>query len=220
MPKLGLFDTFDNLDAISAEGIASWIKNPPQLIQLENYLANIILYPRTLPLTQLDMQIDLAILREALRINGPKPGTETNPLLGDNPFINTTLRKILIPVRFFEYIPDLTQLSWAFIDAFLLNRKKADWFQDLWTIVLTSDSDEIVGSAVLPQFTNNQGEMELIVQNKTFKIPQGGLTVIPCPKNRCQIIYKLKNGHCLGKNEAALEVSGGKLGLIIDGRSL
>ncbi len=220
MPILGLFDSFDNLDAISVENIAAWLKNPPQFIQVENYLANKILYPQTLSVTQSDMEIDLAILREALKLNGPQAGNETNSLLGDNPFINITLRKILIPVKFLDFIPDLTKLVWVFIDAFLLNRKKVDWFGDLWTIVLTDDTDEVVGSVVLPQFESNKGEMLLSVLNKSFKILQGSLTSIPCPKNRCQIAYQLKNGHCLGKNEAALEVYGGRLGLIIDGRGL
>ena len=221
MPRLtGLFDSFDNLDQISVEAIASWLKPIPQLNQLEDYLANKILYPQALPLTEPDMQIDLSILREALKMNGPKPGFQkNNTLLGDNPFLNTTLRKILIPVKFLNFVPDLMSLALVFIDALLLNREKKDYFQDLWTIVLTDNIDEIVGSILLPQFDGSDGVMNLELQSKNYEIRQGNLMLVPCPKDRCEIAYKLQKGKLLGKKENAFEVYGGKLGLVIDGRS-
>lgn len=221
MPKLsGLFDSFDNLDQIPIENISSWLKVVPNLIQLENYLANKILYPQTLPLTETDMKIDLAILREALRINGPKLNLgKNNPLLGDNPFLNITLRKILIPQRFLTFVPGLISITWAFVDGLLLNRRKEDFFWDLWTVVLTDDTDEIVGSILLPQFIGESGVMELSLSSKTYKIRPGSLTVIPCPKDRCEIAYKFNQGKILGKEENAVEIYGGKLGLMIDGRN-
>ena len=220
MAKLsGLFDSFDNLDQIDIEVVASWIKPTPQLIQLENYLANRILYPQTLPLTEYELKLDLAILRELLRINGPKSsGNGENSLLGDNPFLNITLRKILIPAKFLHFIPNLTTLTWAFIDGLLIDRKKEDWFEDLWTVVLEGDIDEIVGSVILPQFKSNSAELNLSVLGKNYKIRSGSLTIITCPKDRCEISYKFNNGKILGKSESALEVYGGKLGLMIDGR--
>lgn len=217
----GLFESFDNLDQISGEAIAVWLKNPPQFSVLEDYLANRILYPRALPTTAYQMQIDLAILREAIKANGPNiDKKKTNPLLGDNPFLNITLRKVLIPARFLNFVPDLTSLAWAFIDALLLERRKEDWFEDLWTLVLTDDTDETIGSVILPQFAGSAGVMELNLQGKKYKILPGSLTVLSCPKDRCEITYKIQNGHILGKTDMALEVSGGKLGLIIDGRVL
>lgn len=214
MPKLsGLFDSFDNLDQISPEAIATWIKPTPNLIQLENYLANKILYPQALPVTESDMKIDLGILREALKIN-------RSLSVGDNPFLNITLRKVLIPVRFVNFVPNLSSLTWAFIDAFLLDRKKADFFEDLWTIVLTDDTDEIVGTILLPQFEGSEGGGEVDLLGKNYHIRPGGLMVIPCPKDRCEIAYKFSKGKILGKQESAVEVYGGKLGLVIDGRSI
>ena len=220
MAKLtGLFDSFDNLDQIDVNAISAWLKNPPQIFQLENYLANKILYPQTIPLTEYDMKIDLAILREALRLNGPKStAISANALLGDNPFLNITLRKILIPERFLRFVPDLVSLTWAFVDALLYDRRKMDWFEDLWTIVLVNDIDEIIGSVILPQFNSKDGEMEISVSDENYKIRPGSLTVVPCSKDRCEISYKLSNGKILGKSESALEIFGGKLGLMIDGR--
>lgn len=219
----GLFDSFDNLDQIQPEAIAFWLKNAPQLIAIENYLANRILYPQTIALSQTDMQIDLAILREALKLSKSSSASslkniKENPLAGDNPFLNVNLRKILIPVKFLKFIPDLKNLVWAFIDALLLNREKKDYFQDLWTIVLTDQIDEIVGSVLLAQFADSNGSIDLGLLGKNYKIQSGGLMFIPCPKDRCEIAYKLRKGFCLGKTENALEVYGGKLGIVIDGR--
>lgn len=221
MPKLaGLFNSFDNLDQISLENTASWLKPVPQFNQLENYLADRILYPQTLPQTEADMQMDLSILREVLKINGPKiNASNTNALLGDNPFLNITLRKLLIPSELLNFVPSLAELTHVFIDALLLGRKKKDWFEDLWTIVLTGDIDEVIGSVILPNF-DNRGQMSFSVLKKNYEIRKGNVMIIPCSQDRCEIAYKLQNGNILGKTESAIEVYGGKLGLMIDGRSV
>lgn len=220
MPTAGLFDSFDNLDQISPEAIALWLKPVPAVDRLANYLANKILYPGSLPLTEYDMQIDLAILREALKLNGPQStDKKTNTLLGDNPFLNITLRKILIPKRFLDFVPDLETLTLSFIDGLLLGRARQDFFEDVWMIVLTDEVDEIVGSVLLPQFNGSSDKINLKLKSEKYEIKQGNLRVIPCSKERCEIEYSLRNGKFLGKQESAVEVYGGKLGLIIDGRS-
>ena len=217
---IGLFDSFDGLDQISVEAVSSWLKPAPRLTQLKNYLANKILYPQSLPLTKQDMQIDLAILREALKINVPKGSQKLNALLGDNPFLNITLRKILIPSKFLDFVPNLATLTTVFIDALLLSRTRKDWFQDIWTIVLTNTSDEIVGSVILPQFEDKDALMRCQLLEKNYEIRPGDLTALPCFKDRCEIGYKLHKGKILGKEENAIEIYGGKLGLVIDGRSI
>ncbi len=228
MPKLsGLFGSFDNLDLISIEAVASRLKPTPNLIQLENYLANKILYPQTLPLNENEMKIDLSILREALKINSPKSvDKKTDSLLGYNPFLNITLRNILIPKKFLGFIPNLVSLTWAFVDGLLLDRQKGDFFQDVWTVILTDDIDEVVGSVLLPQFEDKNDRMDLNILNeqtssssKNYQIRPGSLTIIPCPKDRCQLSYKFNKGTILGKKESAVEVYGGNLGLMIDGRN-
>ncbi|MCL5784584.1 MAG: glutamate mutase L [Patescibacteria group bacterium] len=207
---IGLFDSFDNLDQLSLEAIAAWLKPVPQLDYLEDYLANRILYPQTIPQTERDMQIDLAILREALKASSPKPG--------ENPFLNVALRKLLIPAKLLNFVPDLASLTWAFIDAFFLDHQRKEWVEDLWTIVLMDDIDEVVGSVMLPHFDNTGGVMRVILMNKNYEIRKGNLMLIPCPRERCEIAYKLMAGKVLGKTENAIEVYGGKLGLVVDGR--
>lgn len=220
MAKLsGLFDTFDNLDQIAAEDIIKWLKPAPQTVQVENYLANKILYPQTLPVTKEDMQLDLAILREVLKINGPKSKiiSEGN-MLGNNPFLNVTLRKIIIPQKFLQFIPDLVTIVWAFVDGLLLNRRKEDFFRDLWTVVVSDDTDQIIGSLILPQFQNQLSRFNLSFGGKNFVIRPGSLTVLPCPFESCELAFKFTGGKFMGREENVLEVYGGNLGLMIDGR--
>lgn len=214
----GLFDSFDNLDQIATFDIARWLKTAPNETVLENYLANKILYPQTLPLTRADLELDLAILREALRQNAPR-NLKESPFLGDNTFLNVTMRKILIPSNFLPFVPNLTTLIWAFVDAFLLERKKEDFFEDLWTIVLTGEIDETVGSVLLPQFSDRNGVLEVRLGNQFYKVRSGSLMVIPCPASRCQIAYKFNKGKMLGQEESAIEVYGGRVGLFIDARN-
>ena len=99
-----------------------------------------------------------------------------------------------------------------------MERRKEDWFQDIWNVILADDADLVIGTVLLPQFKGEEDTMLLNLQGKDYKIRPNSLTVISCPKDRCQIIYKFSNGQVLGKKENAVEVSGGKLGLIIDGR--
>lgn len=212
--QIGLFDSFDNLDSISAESLMQWLKPIPELHRIENYLANKILYPQTIAQTEFEMQMDLGLLREALKMNAPK---SSNAMLGGNPFLNTTLRKLMIPTRFLNFVPNLPTLAAVFIDALLQDRPKQDFFTDLWTIVLADDVYEIVGSVLFPQL-NEGGLMKLDLFGKKYEIKSGVFNILNCPKDRCEISYKIQKGSFLGKTESAIEISGGKLGLIIDGR--
>lgn len=73
MTKLvGFFESFDNLDLIPVEDIAQKLKIRSQLIELENFVANRILYPQAIPTTSIDMETDMVILDMALKINKGK----------------------------------------------------------------------------------------------------------------------------------------------------
>lgn len=211
------FDAFDNLDQIPLDLISRWIKPKINPLQLENYIANKILFPQTMPISEYEMQIDLAILREALRINGPKLDSK-DALLGNNAFLNINLRKILIPDKFLKFVPNLQTLVIAFLDGLLLGKDKEDFYEDLWTIVLTDDVDEVIGSAILPRINNKDAQVEVNINNQNFRIKAGTLMIIPCTLERCPISYKLKGAQALGKNEGSLEIYGGRLGVVVDAR--
>lgn len=209
---IGIFDYFDNLDTIPFENISRWLKTPVNQIALENFLANRMIYPQTVPASSLDMEIDLAILREALRHGGIKP-----PLTSDS-FINTTARKILIPSIFVQAVPDLVQLVWVFIDAFLLGRHKTTLAEDLWTIVLAGPINETLGTVIIPDLVSKDSKLNITIEGQTINTKQGGLVVIPCIKNRCHLQFKVTEGRILGLEEGVAEVYGGKVGVILDTR--
>lgn len=206
MPEMpGLFDSFDNLDQIQTEDIARWLKPQPEPSHIENYLAQKILYPQTVPITEADMKIDLAILREALNLSAPK---------------FRKARKILIPKKYLSFVPNLPILTQTFVDGLLYERKREDFFEDLWTVVLKGETDEVIGSVLLPRFKNESGTLYISLRGKKYQIRAGTLTHVPCPNKRCEVSFKLKGGEILGKDDLQVEVYGGKLGLMIDGRSV
>lgn len=217
MPKVtGVFDQFQDLDLISTEDIVQWIKSPdattipvlnargsvPHNIMLENYVANRIFYPQAVPMIDQDMRIDLAILREALR---RKPA-----------YFTSVSRKIFIPKIFAERIPNLKELTWAFIDAYIINRK-LDPSESVWTVILRGDGDETVGTILIPQF-HGKGVVDIAIEGENTSVNAGNLSVIPCPKQRCIVSFKLKSGKILNRDEGALQLYGGKLGIMVDGR--
>lgn len=196
MPKVsGVFDSFENLDQISPEDIARWLKSPPQIRELANFIANRIYYPQTLPLTLPDLDIDLAILREALR---------RNPV-----FFKLQQRKIFIPESFLNLVSDLKKLALIFTDAYEP--------RELVTFILsTPKGDEILGS--LARVEGSTSDLSFNIDGKNFNVKPGSLTILPCPKSRCHISFKSSNAKVMGKKEILFETMGGKLGLIVDGR--
>lgn len=215
---LGIFDSFNNLDKIKPEDIASWLTPVPPPLYLENYLANKLLYPQSIPISAQDLKIELAILREALRVNSAQSFNKSNPFLSESPFINFNLKKILIPKHFLDFVPDLQTLVWVFIDGLLLEKKKEKGFEDIWTVIITGDLDEVVGTIILPRFKSPAGQIQLNLLGKTYTLKLGSLTVVPCLKKKCQLLFKSNQSQLLGKNDLLIEVYGGKLGIVVDGR--
>lgn len=212
-----LFDSFDNLDTIDPGSLLNWLKGVPvSSYNLEDYLANKILYPQTIPQSVVDMKIDLAILREALRINTNTISEDS--LLGGTPFLNSNLRKVIIPAKFLNHTPNIVTLAWAFVDGLFLDYKKKDTYEDLWTVVLSSDIDETVGSILLPEFKGLGEIMNISLNGREYKIKSGSLTRIPCGMAKIEIDFKLSKGTFLNKNTGVIEIFGGELGLLVDGR--
>ena len=102
MPKLtGIFASFPDLERIPPEDIARWLKPNPGLELIGNYLGNRLLYPETIPVTQTDLAVELAILREVVRRHPEKFQTPG---------------KIFISNQLAERIGSLLDLTLALID--------------------------------------------------------------------------------------------------------
>lgn len=198
MPNIsGIFEAFENLDQIPTEDIARWLKSPPQPQILENYLANKLFYPQVIPINISDLNIDLAILREALKRN--------------TVFYKPAQKKIFIPEDFINLVPDVKKLAKLFIDAyepkgpviFILSRRSGD---------------EVLGSLVTVYPGSEKDVLHFEIEGKNFKIKPGSLVILPCSKERCHINFKSNEAKIFGKSETVFEVQGGRLGIIVDGR--
>lgn len=202
MRVTGLFDQFDNLESIQAEDLIKWLKPPHHLITIQNLLANRILYPQSVPVTKQDLEFDLALLREALKSAKVKS------------FVDQTTKKIIIPHQFIESIPNIGQLVWVFIDAFLLSLPQQKDLR-VWTVE-TARPAKVLGTVIFPKLDVN-GEMKFKLDGKDFIIKKGSLVILPCGVH-CHLNFQFTNGEILGLKEGAIEIYGGELGLVVDGR--
>lgn len=206
----GLFEPFENLENLSIDEITEWLNPIPQIINLENHLANRILYPQTLPVTKEELQIDLAILRAVLR-KLSKTGKAGQ-------YLDSKSHELIIPSKLINSIPNLNQLMWAFVDGLLSGIDKTKGADNLWLVVLSGELNEVMGTLLIPSFEGTEDLMQLGIQGKIYKVKPGNLTVIPCNSDNCRVIYKISKGNLMGTKESAVDLRGGKLGIMIDGR--
>lgn len=186
-----------DIEQITPDDIAKWLKNPPEGIYIANFLANKLLYPQALPVSVLELEIEFAILREYLKKN---PG-----------FFDKEGGKIIIPESFIQRFANLPRIVWAYIDVFEA--------KDITKVVVRDKRGSIVvGSILTPIFRQKAGNFILKVENKTFKIKYGTLAALPCPSSHCDIQFQSRDATILQKNESRVEVYGGSLGLLVDGR--
>ncbi|EKD91215.1 MAG: hypothetical protein ACD_30C00039G0022 [uncultured bacterium] len=189
MPRLsGVFDIFADLERIPISDIASWLKQRGDLHTLQNSIGNRLLYPQVVPLTKEDLNIDLAILREAVfrqpeKIYSPKE------------------QKIVIPENFLTRFPPLINLVIALLQA--LNP------QGITTLNIKNIGvTKLIGSSVAPPFNGVVDNLSLEVNGTNIgQLKPGGVMLFP---------YKDK--HLRIKIGQSLEgiAPGGDLGLIID----
>ncbi|TSC64144.1 MAG: Uncharacterized protein G01um101493_218 [Microgenomates group bacterium Gr01-1014_93] len=193
---MALFGFFKDTEGILPEDIARWMKNPPELFYIENYLANRIFYPGTIAEKQRDHELELSILREFLKSYGYG-------------FYQIKEARFIIPVKFADYFGNLSQLIWAYLDVF---KPKG-----LIKVYIKNQKFHPVGTVLVPEI-KGRALIELIIENKKYSIKSGNLTVIPCIKSHCDIHFYSKNSSILGKNDQSIEVFGGNLGIVIDSR--
>lgn len=214
MPKIsGVFEQFKDIDLIPIDEIVGWLKPAPNLFFLENYLGNLVFYPQIIPDSEEELNIELAILREALKRTAN--------------FYDLKKRKIIIPSEYIIRFPDLLKLVLAFTDGLKQNLvlDKKD-LNDINTIVLSKKNYEInLGTIFFPKFQSTNGLIEVMfVQqpgsppSKSYTLNQGSFANIPCQQSHCHVSFKSKDAKIQGKAENVLEIAGGEIGIIMDGR--
>lgn len=132
MPKLsGVFQIFKDLDTINTQQLFRWINLHVQPQVIENHFANRLLSPQTIPMTAEEMQIDLAILREGIRLN-------------PNIFYNNSTKTMTIPDGFIERFLPAVELMRAFIDGLNLR-------QNSQLVIKRQDGGTLKGPLIFPE---------------------------------------------------------------------
>lgn len=188
MPILtGVFLQFKNLDQITISNVAQKLKNSGDLTALENFFGNRILYPQTIPQSAYDMQVDLAILGESLKIS---PGY----ILGKN---NSLLLNDEL-VRRFQPLPDLLEI--------ISQNVKLKPVSPIY--YKRGQFTSLVGTIITPGIHKKPPEkVNIFVNGQNLLLKMGSYTVLPFNERH----LKLKI-----EDQPVQTVSGGELGLVFD----
>lgn len=188
MPKLtGIFERFPFLEEIPLLDITRWLKVRSQAQILENFLANRLLYPQTIPASSDELEIDLAILREAVR---------RHPEI----VYNQPLKKMIIEQEFEKRFPTISRLVVALVEA--LNPG------GIISVFRKNEAGNIlIGSIVSPAILPMGEEVAINLEGQVMQIPLGSIHVLPVRDRR----LKFK----LGSLDEVV-VNGGDLGIVVD----
>lgn len=188
-----------NLEGVSISGVMKWLNKPYDDRLIQNKVGNRIIYPQVVAIDPEDMEIDLAILRERLKID-------------PNLFYRPLTHRIIIPENFIQKYPDLGKLAWAFVDAFRPVGITA------LTLQSAGGTSRNLGSVIHPQMINPLGMVELSVKGKKYTT-NGGLLTIPANFSKVDIQFHSELGTLLGEKTIVAEVPGGLVGIILDARN-
>ena len=104
---IGVFEYFRYLDQIPTSDISKWLNTKIKETDLENFIGNRIIYPQALPISNLELDIDLALFREALK--------RQPEVLYDR-----RLNKIIIPIEFQTRFGSFEKLIKAITEVLIL----------------------------------------------------------------------------------------------------
>lgn len=187
MSKLtGVFELFRFLDQIPTSDINRWLKSELETHQLENFIGNRILYPQTLPITKQEMEIDLAIFREALR-------RQPEILFDKNG------KKIVIPEEVENRFGSIETLLRSCIEAVSPGETRF-----VYTKKLTGN--KLIGSIVSPQNFSNELIVTVTINDQVLGLRGGQIILLPFRDTH--LLIKIGNWEVFA--------SGGDLGLMVD----
>lgn len=198
MPKVvGLLDYFPELEEIPASQVIAFLNRQEDPKILINELGNRILYPQTLPTTQRELMIDMAILQASISLQ-------------PSHYFDSHLKRFHIPEILLTRFPNLYQLILVLVKIFKP--------QDIVTLFLktTNLGDKSLGTLLRPKVTSREGTVNLTLGNEKFSAKIGSLVSFPAPNRRVDFKFESRSATLVGKNNLLAEVPGGQLGLIVD----
>ncbi|MBI3486312.1 hypothetical protein HY025_05245 [Candidatus Daviesbacteria bacterium] len=169
MPKLsGVFEQFKSLEKLPLEEINRWLKIKLDVYKISNYLANRVFYPQTIPATTQDMELDLAILRVAIKQNPAK-------------FYDSINKKVAIPFEFSLRFHPLTSLVACFIDSIHL--------KELTEVFLSSSGNrKLICSVCIPVTLPKQTPITVSINQQNYKLKLNTLTLLPIKEKKLQVV--------------------------------
>lgn len=190
MPKLtGVFADFKDIDKIPIPDINRWLSHKVSEHLLLNFIGNRIIYPQAVPASNIDLEIDFAILREVLK--------RQSELV-----YNPSAQKIVIPDEFTLRFPPLPRLVLVIVEA--LNPKGL-------TSVLVRKNKllNIVGSVIAPHPPLKEDPL-VSVNGQSNRLKLDTITILTAQTRHIRLkIDDLEE----------ILVNGGQLGLVIDLRT-
>lgn len=110
------------LDRYPAEEVSRWLPFPVNLNDIENHLANKRLFPRAIPVTRHEYEIDLSVARQAIIKLGQKDGH-------DYLMLGTTMNLVLTG-GLLTAIPNISDLAGVILDSFYF-KSGTNVYQDM-----------------------------------------------------------------------------------------
>jgi hypothetical protein len=123
-------------DRAPSEEIGRWLPFSANLTDIENYLANKRLYPRIIPVTEHEYEIDLAVARQAIIKLGQKEGKEYLPV--------STKLNLVLTGGLLTAIPATNDLISVLLDSF--------YFKSGVTIYLDAKNELIPAGAIFSKY--------------------------------------------------------------------
>src|SRR5258708_6068700 len=200
MPKLtGIFEQLKNIDKVPPEEIGQWLKAKEQPHIIENFIGNRLIYPQTVAVTSLDMDLDFALLREYIRQNKYKFYRYNLPQ-GANPKQAAFAKKIIVLEDFLRRFPPLIRLIEAYLDVLELT--------GIVTVLLSKDViSSTVGTVVSLKDEITKHNFVINIDDKATALQNGVINIV---KNTHRSV-KIQIG-----NDSPFVVSGGELGVVVD----
>lgn len=188
MSKLtGVFELFRFLDQIPVADINRWLRSKVEVHQLENFIGNRILYPQTLPLTKQEMEIDLAIFREALK--------RQPEVLFDK-----SGKKIIIPHQLESRFSSIEVLLKSALEA--LNPKGVRL-----VYIKRPNGQQLIGSVFTPSSVPNTLMVNVTINNQPLGLRTGQIILLPFKDQHLSIKF--------GSSDQ-FTGAGGEMGLMAD----
>lgn len=209
--------------------IIRWLERTVKFDELENYLANKSLYPGLVPISKLELEIEQAAATEIIRFLKSKfwPGRAIprriilagsvfsqapknyEPLLAFlNGFEPEGFCRVFLDV--FGILPALGQV------ALVEEGKAINWEEQLLALA------DVLGLTQTKRGGEELGELILdlgFTEKQRIILKSGELVTVPYEGHQSGSVFlNLKNGVNFNSGLADISLSGGKIGIVIDGR--